>query len=611
MKTIRIYYECLEQAHHYIRPVVDEVTTRPDSVLLVRCPRNAKSLPPGTVSAIWSLGMPDVLITGVADGIEHPLAIVEFSEAVTTEDHELQRHFGAVSAALAKIFYIKVSGLKETEKEFGGADYDPYSTPKIFKEKLDYDGYVIAEWKTRPDNRNLLERDERYLSCPRPIPILEDTITTAVSTFLESPDGWYPRALQSLAERETFREYRREVSNASGARALLERWKSRIATNLNKTRYFVEDGKIRIKINRFSHAMDPDRGILIFVSLMFSEDFRIYGIYALVREGGGDLMKADLDRDNFSRKLDEALRKDKPPSWFSEALRERARKEPIRLSNQVDFQDVWVRHREEVATSKVMTTLAYFLDGMHLNHNGILVKWDRRELLGGTAGSHIELVSSHFGFNQHAGPVDVTPVQDQINEDEVAYAVVHFMLVPNSFRIVAVSYPGSQGGSAILPEPDRGRSQRRIYLDVIAIPPKGSTPVSVLLKECVAGFTTKGIQERVSKLEKFKTDEKTKAALDKAMSKLLEEDFTAQRVATGIAFGRKQNQKTNWDQPGADFFFVVFDRARWEVYVWDSDLADLIEKTKGETEYPEVHQVSPTSPGPVGHMDIPLPAPKD
>ena len=59
---------------------------------------------------------PDVLITGIVNNKEYPLILVEFTEAVTTEDHELQRTYGAIAAYFAGAYYLKLAGEKYSEK---------------------------------------------------------------------------------------------------------------------------------------------------------------------------------------------------------------------------------------------------------------------------------------------------------------------------------------------------------------------------------------------------------------------------------------------------------------------------------------------------------------
>lgn len=85
-----------------------------------------------------------------------------------TEDHELQRTYGAVAAYLCQMFYVKISGHKQSEKAFGGAEYNPYSTPKMLKMQYNYEGFIIADWKTGDDTYNL-HRNIKFPSCRQPL----------------------------------------------------------------------------------------------------------------------------------------------------------------------------------------------------------------------------------------------------------------------------------------------------------------------------------------------------------------------------------------------------------------------------------------------------------
>ncbi len=58
-------------------------------IVLVKRPRAAKELNHGSIAAIQTMTTPDALITGIVDDKEYPLVLIEFTEAVTTEDHEL------------------------------------------------------------------------------------------------------------------------------------------------------------------------------------------------------------------------------------------------------------------------------------------------------------------------------------------------------------------------------------------------------------------------------------------------------------------------------------------------------------------------------------------
>lgn len=160
MKQIRLYYESLEQGYDYIRPIIEQAIDKDTELVFVRRPKKYSDLNQGSISAILSMTTPDALITGVYDNKEYPLVLIEFTEAVTTEDHELQRTYGAIAAYLSNTYYLKLAGEKQSEKEFGGAEYNPYSTPHIFIDKVGYEGYIIANWDTEKGNDYTLVRNE-------------------------------------------------------------------------------------------------------------------------------------------------------------------------------------------------------------------------------------------------------------------------------------------------------------------------------------------------------------------------------------------------------------------------------------------------------------------
>jgi hypothetical protein len=594
MTQVRIYYECLEQAQHYIRPIVEKAASRATEIFLVKRPRYASQLPEGSVSAVQSLTTPDILITGIVDNKEYPLLLIEFTEAVTTEDHELQRTYGAVSAYLSVCYYIKVSGQKESTREHGGAEYNPYSTPKILIEKLGYEGYVIADWSTQQGAESVLLRDTEFPGCPPKIQLLEDTILSAVSSFLNNPAHWYEDSLRSLKKTATYQSFRTIVNSATSSDELLETWKSRQSNNTdrNRLRFFVRKKSIAAKINRFSHAMDPDRGILIFLSFVFSSTHKVYGIYALVRQRS--LQGPITSLSTLRTRLSAALKKDAGgiPSWFTQELKKVAGKAKT-LNDEIDIQHIWEKHQHKITKNKVVSTVAFFLDGIFLNHNGIKLVWDRRKLLGNTNGDFHHLLRSYFGFANNTPPAGIREVLSGVDEDEVTYAITHRVLIPNKFRIVSVSYPGSQGSGAILPNREEGRSQPREYPDIIALPPKQIEEFDVLLNESKGMFNQAQLNEAVHKLEQYKSNPKYLNAVTELLIavRVIDPHDTIRNILIGVAFGTDRNSKTSWNPGTVDFIFRIVQRSKWSIGIFNQSLRDLIPTISGETSFPKVFTI--------------------
>ena len=264
----------------------------------------------------------------------------------------MQRTYGAVAAYLCQMFYVKVSGHKQSEKVFGGAEYNPYSTPKMLKMQYNYEGFIIADWKTGDDTYNL-HRNMEFPSCPPAIKILTETIRKTIIAFEADKFTWFNRAVQLLKQTESHKSYQTLINQATGTDELLDTWQARGERNknLNQLRYFVKPDWIGAKINRFSHAMDPDRGILTFISFIFSETHKIFGIYALARKM--QILKIPItDLPTLRQQLRIALEKDEWLKSNDNNLAKILANELIKiadnatsLNQEVDFQYFWEKYR--------------------------------------------------------------------------------------------------------------------------------------------------------------------------------------------------------------------------------------------------------------------------
>ncbi len=588
MKQIRIYYESIEQGTNFIKPIVESVIDKNTEIVMVRRPKKASELNDGSIAALLTMTTPDALVTGIYNDKEFPLVLIEFTEAVTTEDHELQRTYGAIAAHLAGAYYLKLAGEKESEKEFGGATYNPYSTPKIFIDKVGYEGYIIAKWETEKGNSFTLQRNKKYPSCPPDIAIFTDTIQQAVSAFIKTPAKWFENSLIGLKKQTSYKKYRKMVDSASGAKELLDSWKSRRDSNLNKLRYFVQPKMIGAKINRFSHAMDPDRGILTFISFLFSEERNVFGIYALVRPRGNTLMKQDMNTiKQMQDKLATALEMDKGglPEWLVLEFK-KAVKQAKKLDDVFDFQPVWERHRKDIIENKVVMTLAFFLDGIRFNYNGVTLVWDKRKLVSTNRRDFIPAFAKYFGFAKYVKPTPIVEVSGEVDEDEVTYAIVHRVLIPNDFKIVSISYPGSQGGGAVLPNPELGKAQPREYPDVIAMPPAG-TNIDVVLNESKGMFNKTEVNKDVAKILRYKNETMYKTALKETLvvAQVIDSCKQLRNIVVGVSFGL--NKEISWNPGKVDFVFVVQNRKQWSILL-NSKMSKIIKKTEGQTRFPKV-----------------------
>ncbi|GBU20427.1 hypothetical protein R80B4_00305 [Fibrobacteres bacterium R8-0-B4] len=524
--------------------------------------------------------------------------MIEFSEAVTTEDHELQRTYGAVAAYLSGAYYLKIAGEKYSQKKFGGAKYNRFSTPKIFIDEVGYEGYIIATWETEKNNKFKLQRNVKYPSCPPNIAILTESLQNAVSAFIKTETDWFLRSLLELKKGNPYQSYRKQVDNATGTRELLDTWSNRNSSNLNKLRYFVNSKTIAAKINRFSHAMDPDRGILTFISFLFSKTRSVFGIYALVRPRSNELMKKEMTTlVSMQEKFIAAIDKDKSqggglPGWFVDELKEVV-KNAKSLTDEINFQPIWEKHKARIIENKIVITLAYLLDGIYLNHNGICLKWDRRKLINSTSKDFFPAFSKYFGFLNHTEPTSINEVVNNVDEDEVTYTIVHKILIPNGFQIVSVSYPGAQGGNAVLPNPEFGKAQPREYPDIVALPPSNSK-IDVVLNESKGMFSKSNIEKDIKKILRYKTDANLKKALNETLliAQVIDKNKQIKNIAIGVSFGAKNSDTTSWCPSDVDFIFRIVNRTQWAIGIFNQELKSLIDIIEGKTNFPKIFKLT-------------------
>lgn len=591
MTEFRIYYESLEQGHDYISPIIREVLRDGIGVKLIKKanPQSCESMS-GVMRGIHKLVAPDVLISAVADDTEVPLIIIEFTDSVKAEDHELQRSYGAVAAFIADIFYIKISGYKESMYKFGGADFDPYMTPKILSDLYGYEGFIFAEWEREEGNPLRLMHTPGLPGCPPKIPLVIDTIQKAVIAFSQKPQKWFATAVGALKDTESFKAFVGKRNAAHDLEHLVKTWQGR-----KKQRYFVDAEKAGAKLYRFKRAMDPDRGIITFISCVFSKSRKIYGKYSLTRSFK-DFREAYDGLEGLRDRLEAVLDYDGMPGWFKQMLLSGAER-LTEKKEAVSIQREWLANRHE-RWSRVIMTLAYFTDGIYLGEDGPLLTWDRNELLDGDVNKEFhDLIKRRMGFDQKSFITPVEKISGTIDEDEVTYALVHRILKKHGFQVVAVSYPGAQGGSPILPEKKKGRIQKRKYPDVIAVPPLELVSFDAILNESKGEFKQGAVKEDVEKLQRYKDSDDYKGALKTMLvkAKIIDADHHLREIVVGVSFGVSSKLETKWRVDLVDFIFRIVNREQWGFATFRQDLRDLISETEGATDFPACYRISQPS----------------
>ena len=174
-------------------------------------------------------------------------------------------------------------------------------------------------------------------------------------------------------------------------------------------------------------------------------------------------------------------------------------------------------------------------------------------------------------------------IRIDVEEDEITYISVHDIFRPNNYIVIAKSYPGSQGDRAILPQKDKGRSQLRVFVDIIAYLPDKHTN----LQENKPVFSNKSIQSDIDKLSLFKSNKEYRAALE---TFLLKYDSEAPKhIKIGVGFWANNRftvqhiQALNIDD--LDYFvYINAARTHWKIFSTGNE--QLFSITEGKVNVP-------------------------
>jgi len=185
----------------------------------------------------------------------------------------------------------------------------------------------------------------------------------------------------------------------------------------------------------------------------------------------------------------------------------------------------------------------------------------------------------------------------EVDEDEVTYAIAHRVFIPNKFRIISISYPGSQGGGAVLPDPELGKAQPREYPDIIVLPPSKNAKIDVILNESKGMFSLAEVEKDTAKVLRYKNDKKLQGALKETLvvAQVFDKNDVLRNILIGVAFGVNNDFHTRWRPTDVDFIFRITNRKRWAIGIFNQALSELIPKIEGNTTFPQIFKISNTS----------------
>lgn len=580
-----MYYESIEQAYHFVLPIIQKIigSLAPDvQIKLVRMSKDYTHYS-RKVAPIIFWKEPDILMTAIQHNGEYPLLLIEFSTAVFTEDHELQRFDGMVTAARNNCVYTKISPTeKVSPTEHGGKVEFDYSKPF----SLIYTKYGLPyfhfEWEC--DEKGVVEVDPEYLSCPQQIKEFELLLEAILGEIIKNgySDGWIKKVTTAIQSRTYFRQWLDKLKSTSQIDVTTlytsrTRWIERDPT--------LNSGILELKLNRFGHAMDPERGMLAYYGslttklvskMMFSEDKDAW--YKDIPKE--EEIKRYIQRNGLVRAYDflycfalgSSLFNNKD---FMKIVKKHEKSNANRIT--IDLTD-FIQKNFPNLSKPLKTIFVYSMLFAIEDDSGkrkIIFKWRPYQ-------------EPEF-FKGYSRITQITE-RTTLDEDDVTYIAVHNILKPNGYKIVAVSYPGAQADRRILVEPGTGRRQPREYIDIISFLPKKATS----LQENQGSYASKKFKSDVNELSLYKKEPTYIKGLRNFQERYAPESLdTSTKIGVGFwahrAFTVSHIKKL--DLRDLDYFvYITNDRKGWKI--WRTGKDNMFSITSGKVSILKTYEVA-------------------
>lgn len=402
-----------------------------------------------------------------------------------TDEHKMQRSDVYFFASIFKIPVLKISPLhKDSNKSHGGGDKIS-SLQEINVALLQEAVVYFIDWESK---NNILLTKENRLSC---LPY-----NIEISRILQN-------ILDKITKHSSFesvyKELLQEHKNTFFNQQELEKLKN---TFVNSTRFQRNNEKLIVKINRFGHAMDPDRGILYFCAMLFGgQNITTKIIIHRERKIGKESHKTlfDVLSKNIVSKLyallDCQIDSNQALKIFTTAT-----------GIMLDFEKVDSTHYIKISDENLEIFLQIYpsmtYKSLFLNATKLQLCDYKHDILCEITWNY-EIIKKYLQslYSIHSNtPLDIKPLSfKNAKEDIITYASC-ILLQKIGCKILAMSYPAAQGDKAIII--GQGRENRRIYLDIIAY--KDSQKFFVLLQENKEKYND--LKDDVKKLNTIKKE---------------------------------------------------------------------------------------------------------
>lgn len=529
MREVRIYHEVLEQAEHFIKPAIRKSLGPNVPIKLVRLSRirPTGSVVAESLAAGISIKDPDAFITVVDNtGTERPILVLEFSNAVETQDHDLQRFDALIAASKFKAPFVKLYAKKQSRQQHGGQrDYDRTISYRILTHRYKIPAFEV-EWPLLDPYTAC--RDPKHKACPPPNSDF-DGLISALLTLASSANPLSDELMTNSSLLPTALQKQLVQHNLPVPPPSLKGRSSRL---------FQEGKDVVLKFNRWGHAMDPERGMSWYYRELFG-----HPLVGMLQE---KVVTATNDAlENFRRATGlnasiSSVVHDASPTDITSVVR-------ASVLNRAGLAIFYNCRRFRVTTSR----------GRVLFDVSWSIEPDLKKAI------------------KTAGETALTK-RTILTEDDVTYITAYDVLLQNGYQLVSISYPGDQGDMAIVS--GTGRTARRRYIDIVALKANSALDIT----ESKGAFNLSDVGKAMEAVIAVRDDPSLRSLLLQIVARHVK--LSGEPVIASVAFADAvvTGRPTKLDNID---FFVSVTPTQWKLWTHRKDL-DL-PVTSGTTMLPE------------------------
>ena len=567
---LRIYYEALEQAVHFVKPILDSIVINGQSLKITLVRLRGKLSTSNELSAVLYWKKPDMVVTAIdtEQNVENVLFVIEFSTAVFTKDHELQRFDNYIPLLYSDFIHVKISSdRKRSPVQIGGdTTYDGDLPLALVYKETDKVVYKY-DWETKD---GAVVTDEAYLSCPPEIPAFTALLRRGVANHATNPSEWIRLTNeQDPSYRERLEMLRQKSEDSIEDVARLRSSRTTFVRNHPATKR----SSLVVKINRFGHAMDPERGILVYYGFVYDSLVTKFVLSARnttwYRQSNNEVRIREYISEHGLRNTTDYLECFLLGATVPENMAAEIR-QACSGSGSVAIDSIISRHYTRL--SKPLRVIFSFSNAITIH--------DSKER------TVLTLTFDRHPIVKRSTESPITPLGKFCwTEDVLTYCIVHRVLKQNGLKVLSVSYPGAQGDRVMLVQRSRGRNQERKYIDVV-----------MTLRHDIVGLLenkdkAKKLEADVRDLQKYKS--KYKEAVVDFARRYSDMDTTKPlqvRIGAGFVRGKRGDDIKRYQFLLDLDYFIAVDAEHCTWSIWHHESEPLFTHTKGRLDnLPETH----------------------